>query len=480
MQPSDAATAPACSGAPEPRSNGPTAGAILVYLGFSLQLLQVGIIPLLPLIAEDVRVSTGTISWLVTGSLLSGAIFLAVLTRLADLWGKKLVVLLALGLVCAGSLVGCFADSFGWLLLARILMGAVLPMLALPESLASDTMPPHCAQVTIGAIHAGTGIGISAGLLLGALAGTGHASWRIFFIVGAIASAVGIVATLAGVRGTAEQRRGGFDVTGAALLSLGLVGVLLALSEGPSWGWGSGRLLGAGLGALAILGIWWRQQHRATTPLISVRHLSRPDIRLPYAITFLIAIGIYSALSAVTRLAQTPASAGGYGFSAFEVAWYALPQLLGSLLGLAIIRRYAPRDRLMTALTAGPMLLVVSFLAYGFGAGSAGATLAALLIDSAGLAVTLAMTQIIILRSVTPPESGTALGLAVVLYAVGNSVGSAVVGALFSAFTQSSGVPSLMAYRLSFLVSGVAAALALALCRPLARRRASARAAGPA
>lgn len=296
--------------------NGAFAVVILVYLGLSLQLLQVGIIPLLPQVGKAVGSTPAKVSWLVTGSLLSGAVFLAVLSRLADLVGKKAVVLIALALVLIGSLIGCFADSLAGLVVARVLMGAIMPMLALPEAIASDTMAPRRAQFTIGAIHSGTGAGISAGLLLGALAATGHASWRVYFVVGAVASVIGLVAVLVGVRDSDARAEGHLDVTGALLLALGPVGVLLAITEGPTWGWGSGRVLAAGLGGLVVIGIWWVQQRRARYPLINVRHLLDPAVRLPYAITFLAAIGIYSARSRPSpgsprrRRRPVPATAG--------------------------------------------------------------------------------------------------------------------------------------------------------------------------
>ena len=451
--------------------NGGRAVAILIYLGLSLQLLQVGIIPLLVAIGKDVHQTPATTSWLVTAPLLSGAVFLAVLSRLADLIGKKPVVLLALALVLIGSLIGCFASGFGPLLVARVLMGAILPMLALPEAIASDTMAPKRAHVAIGAIHSGTGAGIAAGLLLGALAATGHASWRVYFVVGAVAAAIGLVAVAVGIRDSEVRAPGRLDVVGALLLSVGLVGVLLAVTKGPTWGWSSGRVLLVGIGGLIVLAGWWFQQRSATHPLISLRHLTAPAIRLPYAITFLAAIGIYSALSAVTRLAQTPSATGaGYGWSPAQVAWYAVPQLLGSLIGLVVIRTQVQRNRHIAALSIGVLLLVVSFAVYGPLVGHAGFTLFALLLDATGLAIVLAVTQIVILRSVPAAESGIAVGLSVVLYAVGNSVGSAVAGSLFAAHTTAAGLPALSAYRLTFLVSGLAALVALGLCVPLARR----------
>jgi MFS family permease len=231
-------------------------------------------------------------------------------------------------------------------------------------------------------------------------------------------------------------------------------------------------VLVSGFGGLVVLAAWFAQQRRTAYPLISIQHLLSPAVRLPYTMTFLAAIGIYSALSAVTRLAQTPKATGaGYGWSPVQVAWYAVPQLLGSLIAYVIIRALAQRARHVAALTTGIALLILSFVIYGALVAHASATLTALMIDSTGLAITLAVTQIVILRSVPPAESGIAVGLSVVLYAVGNSLGSAITASLFQAYTvDGTTVPSLTAYRLSFLISGLAALVALALCVPLGRR----------
>lgn len=140
-----------------------------------------------------------------------------------------------------------------------------------------------------------------------------------------------------------------------------------------------------------------------------------------------------------------------------------------------IIRALVHRGRQAEALTLGVGLLVVSFLLYGPLVAHATGTLVALLVDSAGLALVLALTQIIVLRSVPARESGMAVGLSIVMYAAGNSLGSALTGSLFSAHVTSAGVPSLDAYRLSFLVSGVAVVLALVGCWALLRQNAARR-----
>jgi MFS family permease len=91
--------------------------------------------------------------------------------------------------------------------------------------------------------------------------------------------------------------------------------------------------------------------------------------------------------------------------------------------------------------------------------------------EGCGLAVAIASTQLIIVRSVPAEESGIALGLSVVMYAVGNTVGSAVFGVLFAEFATAAGKPTLTAYVVGFVICGACGLAALVLCLPLARRR---------
>lgn len=454
-------------------NGGVAAQATLIFLGFSLQLLQVGLIPLLPLIGKDLRITPGETSWLVTSGLLSGAICLAVLTRLADLIGKRRVVLVCLVLVLIGSILGWIADSLTMLIVSRVLMGAVLPMLALPEAIAADTIPSPRSQVTIGAIHAGTGVGIAGGLLLGALAGAGEASWRIFFAAGTICSVIAIVVTVAFVRESPARSPSRLDVVGAGLLSAGLIGVLLAVGEGATWGWGSATELIVGVIGVALLVAWVLSQRWIEQPLISVERLVAPELRIPYAITFLAAFGVYGAFTAISRLAQTPASTGfGYGYSTLQIAWFAIPQAIGALLTVYVIRRLAPRGHVVTALALGTALTTLAFLLFLLFTHRPGIVFVALLIYAASTGIILAATQIVIVSAVPAADSGIALGLSVVLYAVGNATGSAVVGVFFTSFTiANTGLPSLQAYNWGFIASGLAGVLAIMLCVPLMWRR---------
>ncbi|GHH79194.1 MFS transporter [Streptomyces sulfonofaciens] len=451
-----------------PPRNGRAAIMALTYLGFALQMVQVGLLPLLPEIGAELGASPAGTSWILTSGLLSGAVFLAVLTRLGDLIGKRPVILLAMSLVVVGCVIDTFATTLPLVLLGRVLIGAQLPMLALPVAIANDTLEPKRAHGTISSIHVCTGLGIAAGLLLGSFVGR---SWHLYFAISAVAALIGLVATALLVHDSPRRATGGLDLPGAGLLTLALVAVLLGLSEGSAWGWGSAGVVSLLVGGAVLFGLWWLRERTAQVPLIKVGYLVQPHIGIPYAMTFLVAFGIYGSLSAVTRLAQTPLQAGfGFGWSGHATAWFAVPQAVGPALGTLVLRWGRQRGLVMTAAISF-CLIIVGFAGYAVGHSTPLAELVSLAPDSMGLAIALAATQLLVLSVVPAEESGIALGLSVVMYAVGQSLGSAVVGVYFASFTTPAGLPALGSYLAAFATCGGAAVVALLLCVPLARSR---------
>ena len=132
--------------------NGRPAAAVLAFLGFTVLFLQVGIVPLLPHSGRQLGLGSGEVSSLLTAELLGGAVAMPVLTRLADMYSKRRVIIIALTLVLVGALTGAVTDNVWLLLVARALMGAQAPMLALPPALASDTTTPARAAQPPGGV----------------------------------------------------------------------------------------------------------------------------------------------------------------------------------------------------------------------------------------------------------------------------------------------------------------------------------------
>ncbi|MPZ65460.1 MAG: MFS transporter [Pseudonocardiaceae bacterium] len=137
---------------------------ILATCGISVALTQTLIIPLLPIFPRELNTSVGNASWLVTSSLVAGAVGAPVFGRLGDMHGKRQWLLVAIGLMAAGSALGALAPEFTVLVVARVLQGAALGALPLGISLMRDELPEDRVDSGVALMSATLGIGAAAGL----------------------------------------------------------------------------------------------------------------------------------------------------------------------------------------------------------------------------------------------------------------------------------------------------------------------------
>jgi len=216
---------------------------VLATCGLVVSLMQTLVVPLLPQFPRLLDASPATVAWLVTATLVAGAVCAPVLGRLGDMFGKRRMLLVAIGLVTVGSALGAAAPDIGTLIVARALQGASLGVVPLGISIMRDLLPPGRVGSGIALMSTSLGIGGAVGLPITGLVAQ-HASWRWLF-VGATALGALLFTLVARVVSESPERSGGhFDLPGAFGLAVALVALLLAISKGGEWGWGGPRVLG--------------------------------------------------------------------------------------------------------------------------------------------------------------------------------------------------------------------------------------------
>ena len=102
----------------------------------------------------------------------------------------------------------------------------------------------------------------------------------------------------------------------AVLLSGWLVALLVALSEAPTWGWGSGKVLGLIAVAVVLAACWLAAELRATTPLIDMKMMRLTAVWTNNLVALLIGMGMYATFAFLPEFVQTPRAIAGYGFTA--------------------------------------------------------------------------------------------------------------------------------------------------------------------
>src|ERR1700733_4607245 len=270
--------------------------------------------PLIPTLAQADGVSLSTAEWILTITLLTGALATPVMGRLADGPRQRAVILVALAAVIAGCVVSAVSSGFIVLLIGRGLQGVGLGLLPVAMAIARRNLPPEQARRTIATLSVTTAIGAGLGYPVTGLIAQ-FLDFRAAYWFGAIAVTGALVAAALVLppRSAGTSRR--FDVAGAGLLSLAVIGVSVGLSEGGDWGWASARSLGVIAASVGLLAAWIPYELRVAAPLVDLRQVRNRSVLTADVSGFLISVALYLLLPIIVEFVQIPRSAG-YGFAA--------------------------------------------------------------------------------------------------------------------------------------------------------------------
>jgi EmrB/QacA subfamily drug resistance transporter len=223
----------------------------------------------LPSIRRSLHFSVDGLQWIPSGYLLTYGGFMLLGGRLADLLGRRRILVAGIVLIGVSSLVGGFAWSSGVLVGARLLqgLGAALTLPAALSILTTTFKEGKDRHAALGAWGGTGGIASAAGVLLGGVLTEGP-GWRWVMFVNPIACALLLVPVFRLVEGERGRRRlANFDALGAVLVTGGMVLLVYALVKAPTVGWGTGRTIGELAGAAALLAVFVLNELRQRAPL---------------------------------------------------------------------------------------------------------------------------------------------------------------------------------------------------------------------
>ncbi|WP_109765225.1 MFS transporter [Mycolicibacterium fortuitum] len=436
------------------------AGLSLVAL--TVAVLQTAVVPILGIIARQLNTSSVAVSWAVTANLLAAAASTPLIGRLADLYSKKRVLLGVLVVVLAGSVLAAVTASVPLLVAGRILQGASyalypISIAILREELAEDRLV-GAMSVLSGTLGFGGGVGlVVTGLLMSGDAGY-H---RVFWLTTVFTAAV-IVVALVVVPNRRPVAGGAIDWLGAAGLATGLSAVLLAITQGNTWGWSHPGTLGVLLGGIVVLTGWWYWERRAADPLVSTTMLARRPILLTNLATILVGMGLYFAFLGLTQFVQMSRESAGYGFGAgvLQASVYFL--LPGALTGFVValvsgryIDRYGARRVLVVAAVAG----ITGFVLLAVAHDRPWLVVLAGVLANAYISLGYGALPALVVSEVDASETGIATSMNAIARTIGSSVAAAVVAVLLGHRM----VPAEGSFVTIFIAGAVTAALAMTL-----------------
>ncbi|UOQ57412.1 MFS transporter [Leucobacter allii] len=440
--------------------------AALAFAGLNSAFMFTLVVPLQGELPELLGASKEDAAWVVTITLLVAAVATPISGRLGDMYGKRRVVLALLAALIVGSVVAALSQSVPGIIAGRGLQGITTGVVPLGIAIMRDVLPPARLGTAVALMSATMGVGGALGMPLAAFIAE-TSDWHMLFWVSAGLGVLCVVAVALAVPEDTLRSPGRLDLLGALGLAFGLTGLLLYVSRGSDWGWGSAPALASlGAGIVALL-LWGVYQLRTAEPLVDLRVAARR----PVLLTNLAAIGMGFALfgSNVTfpQLLELPAETGvGFGLTMMEAAICIMPagvimMVLSPLSGW-LERLFGPRP-LFTIGTASIVLAYVFVLLWS---SEIWHIVVANAIIGIGIAFAFAAMPMIIMRSVPADETGVSNGLNALFRSVGTSSASAVMGGVLAAMSTTvdgRAIPTEAAFVTCFWIAIALAVAATAL-----------------
>jgi EmrB/QacA subfamily drug resistance transporter len=427
---------------------------VLAIAGLSFALLQTMVAPALPAIQHEYGASTPAVTWVLTIYLLTASIFTPILGRLGDMFGKERLLVIVLLVLGAGTLISALSTSLAMLIAGRAVQGAGGAIFPLSFGIIRDEFPRDKVGSGIGLISATFGVGGGAGLVLsGVIVDHLHYTWIFWLSLVVIIGAV--ICTHLFVPESPIKTPAKIDWGGAALMSVGLSAVLLAVSQGNSWGWESARVLGLIAFGAIVLVVWARYELRVPQPLVDMRMMQLRGVWTTNVTALMVGFGMFGSFLLVPQFVEMPPAAGfGFGASVTQAGLYLLPSAAVMLVAGPAAGWMGNRFGSRTPLLIGIALVAYAFLQLALLHDASWHIYLSSLFMGAGIGLAFASMATLIVDAVPQTQTGVATGMNTIMRSIGGALGAQIAASIVGAHADESHFVA------AFLVSAAGLALA--------------------
>ncbi len=426
--------------------------AVLALGGLAYALLSSAVVPALPTMRADLGTSETGITWLLTGYLLAASVGTSILGRLGDMYGKERLLLWTLVILAAGTLLAAVSSSLALLIAARFIQGAGGGIFPLAYGIVRDEFPADKVAGGIGMLSAILGIGGGLGIVLSGVI-LEHLDYHWLFWIPLVAVVAAALATWRFVPESPVRTPGRINWLAAALMTVGLSAVLLAISQTTTWGWVSAKTLGLTAFGVLVSLAWIAVEVRSREPLIDMTMMRVRGVWTTNSAAFLLGAGLYASFVVFPQFAQLPTSTGfGFGASVVVSGLYLLPATIGmTILGLRagpIAARFGSRN----ALLAGTLFATASFAMLALAHEHPFDLLIAAALLGIGIGLAFAALGNLIVQAVPAEQTGVASGMNNVMRTLGGALGGQL-SATFIADNMAKGLPTVTGFTDTFLMA---------------------------
>lgn len=437
--------------------------ALLAVFAIFMELLDSTVVNVaVPTLSRDFDVQTAsTIQWVITGYLLSLAVFIPISGWAGDRFGTKKIFMFALAMFSASSLLCAFAWSIESLIVFRVLQGVGGGMLS-PVAFSTlwRAFPPEERSKAAGIMVVPASVAPASGPIIGGLL-LKYLSWHWIFLVNVPIGVAALVISFFYLKEHTEPSPGRFDPAGFALSASGLASLLYALSEAGGNGFGDARVLGFGLGGLALIAAFVTVELRTEQPMLDVRIFTNRLFRscnLAWLVT-MFAFGSMIFLLTLELQAERGLSALESGLVVFTMA---IGVMFVAQPASRIYRVVGPRRMIALGLAvSGATYLALSQVDFGT---SEWTIRALMLARGVGFGLVLVPLQAATYATIAPAQTGRATAVYNAASQFASSLGVAVAASLLTSRLAHHGAQlgnpatragALIAFQDSFLVLGL-------------------------
>ncbi|MEW1823103.1 MFS transporter [Arthrobacter sp. NPDC080031] len=439
-----------------------TQGLAIITLTYSaaiVSIMQTLALPLVPLMPSLFHESISASSWAATGATLAGAIANPVLGRAGEIYGKKRVMLLALGSLTVGSVLCAIAWNLPILIAGRVLQGVAVGCIALALGIARESLSGKNIATATASIGAMMGVGAGIGVpMAGVLVQAGD--WRSIFWVSAGLGILGMSTTAvfvpAGPRGL-----GRLDIVGSLGVALAAALLLTAVTYSTEWGFSSPVFIVVCC-LIPVIGIpWVIHQRSALDPVVDLRLLARPQVARLHVLGLLVGFTMFGNFASAIQVVVFPKP--GFGGDLLMAGLLMLP---ATTIGLLLIGPVAVMTRRLGSRTVLVCALLFSItgnvaralwpeqpwqLAIGFA------------LVSVGTSMAFATIPMLLAPHLPPGTTSAVNGVNNLFRQIGSSLGNSVNAAVISAAAVLGAAATALAFNLLAFAGAAAMGIGLLL-----------------
>ncbi|MFE9853717.1 MFS transporter, partial [Streptomyces sp. NPDC005576] len=399
--------------------------------------------------------SLSNLQWIATSFALCAAGFTLLFGRVADLFGRRRLFLVGLGVLGLSSLVGGLAQSPEMLIVARVFQGlATAAVTPAGLSLLTTSFPEGpLRQKALGLNGALMSAGFTTGAILGGVL-TDLLSWRWSFFINVPVALVVLVIAPTVIKESRPVSRPKLDVPGAVSVTLGLLALVYGLTQAGERGWGSGAALGWLAAGVVLLVVFYAVESKASSPLVPVSVLKKRTVawgNVAGVIAFLTETSLVFLMTLYLQevLGFSPLTAG-LSFGVLGV---------GTVVGGSIAPRVIGATSTRSTLLMGGVLQAVATLSLVFlgeTSGSMWLLLVATFAGGVGNMLVIVGFMVTATTGLADHEQGMATGLATMTQQIGITMGTPIMSAIAAANTDiHEGITTAVIVNTAIVVLGV-------------------------